>query len=176
MHNLLSIRVKICLLVSMSLILSYVQIPIIPIAPFLTLDVAVLPLLETGLLFGRRYGMIAILFKNVLYWLLQGANLMSGVGVLSTLISDFILLIMVMREWNKTRASLVWMTTLSLTVVMVILNAFVIMPLYVHVWQMQLDISLGMYLGVAVLPFNIIKGVVTTILLLLINRRLQRFL
>lgn len=176
MKHKLNIHVKICLLVSMSLILSYFKIPIIPVAPFLTLDLAVLPLLETGLLFGKRYGLLAIIFKNLLYWILQGANVMAGIGVFSTFISDLILLFVILREWNKTRAGMVWMATLSLTLIMVVLNAFVIMPVYIHVWQMQLDISLGTYLAIAVVPFNLIKGVVTTLTLLFINRRLKHFL
>lgn len=174
MNRKLVIHIKLCLLISLSLILSYIQIPIIPIAPFLTLDVADVPLIYASLLFGRRYGVIVILCKSLFYWLLQGANMIAGIGVISTIISNLILMLVIWQclKAHKKTAHALWSVPLTLTVVMVIVNWLFLMPAYIQCFHFQLSLPLPLYLAIAVVPFNIVKGVVSTLLVQLIWKKL----
>lgn len=172
MKRTLNRHIQLCLLVSLSLILSYIQFPIIPIAPFLTLDVSVLPLLYAGIAFGMRDGILVILCKSAIFWLFQGANLFAGIGVITTVIADLVLLVGMLLLKDKSRARMVWVVTLILTLVMVIVNGSFIIPLYLNVLHLDLGMRLATYLVMAVVPFNLIKGVVTLLLMQALLKRL----
>lgn len=62
--------------------------------------------------------------------------------------------------------------TVSLTVVLSLANWWVITPLYLKVWHMNLGLPVKQLVLLGVVPFNLIKGIVLGVLFIPLNRRL----
>lgn len=50
----------------------------------------------------------------------------------------------------------------SMTLVAVLLNYFVLLPMYVNVFKVDLGGSIGSFIAVATVPFNILKGAISS--------------
>ncbi|MNE97099.1 Riboflavin transporter RibU [compost metagenome] len=49
-----------------------------------------------------------------------------------------------------------------MTVMAVLLNYFVLLPMYVNVFKVDLGGSIGSFIAVATVPFNILKGAISS--------------
>ncbi len=63
--------------------------------------------------------------------------------------------------------------TLSLTVMLALLNWLVTIPLYMSLLGMKLNIPLGQMILFGVVPFNLIKGIVIGTTFILIYKKLS---
>jgi riboflavin transporter FmnP len=60
-----------------------------------------------------------------------------------------------------------------MTIVMSLLNLFIVMPLYINVVGMKLNMSIPQYVATGVIPFNIIKSLIASIGTAIIYPRLK---
>ncbi|WP_210135573.1 ECF transporter S component [Staphylococcus sp. GDX8P80P] len=175
--------ITISMLSAIAFILTFIKFPLPFLPPYLTLDFSDVPTLLATFLLGPVAGIIVALIKNILNFLFNMgdpvgpvANFLAGV---SFLLSAYYVTKR-QRQHAHTPSSLVIglaIGTIVMTIVLSVLNYFVLLPLYGMIFNLG-DVfnNLKIVILSGVIPFNIIKGVVISIIFVLLYNRLKRVL
>lgn len=174
-------------------ILVYFEFPL-PFAPgFYELDFSFVPELICSFALGPVAGVVCALVKELLKLLLRGTTT-AFVGDLSNFVMgcSFILPASVIYFAKKSRGSAVAgmaVGTAVLTVFGSVFNAFYLLPAFSALYGMPLDAIVGMGTKVnpainsvstlvlfAVVPFNLLKGVVVSLITFLLYKHIERLL
>ena len=185
---------KIGILSAMAAVLMWFEFPLAFIAPpFYKLDLSEVPILIGSFAMGPLAGVLMELLKNLLHLLIQGTST-NFVGELANFITGcaFVLPASILYRCKRERktALLGMLTgTLSLGVIGGFLNYFFLIPTYSALFDLPLDAIIGMGTAIhpaitdlsmlvvlAVLPFNLIKGVICSLLTYLLYKHVSRFL
>lgn len=160
--------VEMSVFAGLSYVLMFLSVPIIPIVPYMRLDLADMPILLGTVLFGPVGGMTIAGLKALLYWVTTGADMINFIGVGSSLVSSLVLiwayyladrLFSFTKGWKK--AGLVILTmAIALTIIMSLTNWLGVIPLYMNLIGMKLGFPLATVILSGVVPFNFIKGIV----------------
>lgn len=152
------------------LLMIFPQIPLIPGADFLKLDFSIIPVLLAVYWFDFSAGLLVILLRTILKLLLnnEGVNTYLGLpvnvlGVLTFITLLYLILPRVTVKLNYIRAILgVLVATGGLAISMIIVNWFVVIPLYAQFahFDIQQIFGVGHYLVAIVMPFNLIQGII----------------
>lgn len=143
------------MLVAMSFIVMWFGMPIIPIAPFLKFEPSDVPLLLAAVLYGPFAGFLAILAKNMLYFMIHGGSIFGIFMSFFASLTFVLVTVFLHRKMNLILAAV--FGSIALALVMIPLN-LIIVPLqfgtpFENVWKMLLPVYL---------PFNLIKGALNT--------------
>lgn len=173
--------VGIALLAAIGYVLMMFSFPIIPAFPFLKLDLSDLVVLLGGLLYGPVGGIAVAFVRSLVHFALTGGGVVNLIGDLAAFIASVGFLLPVVytirgkhRIWRQIEGPV--LGTLSLTVVMSVLNWLVITPMYMAVFNFNLGMSLTKYVLIGVVPFNLIKGVVISVAFFAIAKALAPWL
>jgi len=161
--------------IALSVVTGYlIHFPILPQAPFLLYDPGHVFLLIAAFKFGPRAGMMMTLVYATLFALITGQGGPYGalMNFLSTsafvLVSSWIYL----KKHNRNGAIIgLVMGALAMTCIMIPAN-LIITPLYLGVERgtvIQLLLP-------AIIPFNLLKGLISSILTLLVYKKISTFL
>ncbi|MFD1428853.1 MULTISPECIES: ECF transporter S component [Lacticaseibacillus] len=162
--------VGIALLAAVGFVLQlFIAFPIIPAFPFLKLDPSDLAVLLGGFIYGPVAGIGVAFCRSLLHFLITGPNLINLVGDLAAFIASvgfMIPVVLAVRKGNSMWHQVGGLIggTFSLTVIMSFLNWVAIMPMYLAVMNFQLGMSTTKYVLIGVVPFNLIKGAVISVL------------
>lgn len=175
----LNCLLRLACLAAISYLLTLIAIPIIPVAPFLKLDLSDLPILVGLLAFGVSGGMTVAILKWLLHLILIGFSLPNLLGSLSSLVASLVILLTwggVLRylDQHKNRTWIIGiiLMTFNLVWVMGVTNLLVV-PWYLELMGMHLSLSIPKLILWTVIPFNLVKGIVIGLLFKFLNRRLQ---
>lgn len=182
---------KISILSVIAFILMQLEFPI-PIFPsFLEIDLSDLPALIGGLAFGPLVGVLIEMFKNLMH-LIQTTT--SGVGELANFLvgTAFVWPASYIYSLNKTKKNAIigmFVGTICMGMVGALSNYFILIPFYANVLKFPIEaiVEMGSVVNsniedlwtlilYAIVPFNILKGIVISILNLLIYKRISRIL
>ncbi|MET3292105.1 ECF transporter S component [Brevibacillus fluminis] len=177
--------VAIPVLAAVAFILQALEIPLPFFPTFLKLDFSTLPGIFAGLVFGPVAGIMVELLKNGLHLLLKNTDGLL-IGELANFIAGacFIYLTVTMQRLGKGRGSLIAgfaLGTVLMTVFMSVANYFVMIPAYAVLYQMPVEKLLEMFqmdslwslIVYGIAPFNIVKGVLVSILAFLIYVKIE---
>ena len=169
------------------------DLPLFFAPSFYQLDFSELPILMTSFYLGPTAGVLAELLKVLVKLLLKGTST-AFVGDLANFFvgCSFILPASVIYHIKKTRKSALWgmaAGTLVMTVFGSLFNAFYLLPAFSRLYGMPLDAIIGMAAEVnssinsiptlvlmAVVPFNLLKGVLISAITFPLYKRLERLL
>lgn len=163
--------------ISMFGVLSYlvmlVEIPILPGFPFLKLDFSDLIVLCGLYLFGVSGAIGTTLIRAFLHLIMTGFSAPSLIGELGSVTASLTLILVMaffMKHQTKwwQRLSMIICGTLALTLVMAVMNYFILTPLYINVTGFKMGTDYLKYVLMAIVPFNLIKGALVTSLFTLI--------
>lgn len=175
--------VGISCLSALAFILMLFEFPILPIAPYLKMDFSDLPVLIGGFIYGPVAGILIAFLKCLLHALTRGFSVGELVGILGNFASSIALLLPFSFIWR--RHSLTFkrqlalgsiLSTITLVIVMSALNMWVLTPLYMALWNWKSTLPIPELIAVAVVPFNLIKGIVVCGIFSLIAVHLQAWL
>ncbi|OIK15537.1 riboflavin transporter FmnP [Bacillus sp. MUM 116] len=175
--------VSIGMLSGIAYLLMLLNFPL-PIFPnFLLIDFSDLPALMAALIFGPIAGILVELFKNVLNYFMTGSVTGVPVGHIANFVAGllFILPSYYIYMKLKTRKGMTFaliIGTITMGVLMSVLNYFVIFPAYTFFLGME-EMSapaLRTLVITAILPFNILKGVVMSGIFMLLFIRMQAWI
>ncbi|AKP65712.1 ECF transporter S component [Levilactobacillus koreensis] len=181
----LSVRamVEMALFAGVAYVLMFVSLPIIPIVPYMKLDLSDLVVLLGMSLFGPAGAVLIAAVKELLYFVTTGLDIVNFIGVLTAFIADLALVLpisAVLKHHHqptlKRQIVAVIVGTLTLTLVLSLANWWVITPLYLKVWGMSLGLPVNKLILLGVIPFNLIKGIVLGVLFILLSRRMTPWL
>ncbi len=161
----------------------------IPVVAFYKLDLSNIPVMLGAFAMGPLPGLV-ILFLKSLIGLLHSSS--AGIGELADFLMGAALLLpaAVIYYKNKTRkGALVGMAigTVCMIVVSIFVNKFIMLPFYMGAFHMDMDAILK-FAGIAAVdsewkllllvtgPFNLLKGVVLSLVTFLIYKPLSRIL
>ncbi|MEE8823798.1 riboflavin transporter RibU [Lentilactobacillus sunkii] len=159
--------VEMSVLAGLSYVLMFISFPIIPVVPYMRLDLADMPILLGTVLFGPVGGMTIAGLKALLYWVTTGADVINFIGVGSSLISSLVLiwayylanrLFSFTNGWKK-GVLVVLIMAIALTIIMSLTNWLGVIPLYMNLIGMKLGFPLATVILTGVVPFNLIKGI-----------------
>lgn len=183
--------VKIALLSAIAVVLTLVSMPI-PIFPaFLKIDLGDLPALIGGFALGPVAGIIVEFIKNVFNFILKNDGT-GGVGNLSNFIVgvSFVVPASVIYVKKKTKKrAIIGMVVgvISMVILSSLSNYYVIVPLYAKLFSMDAIMNamkqanpyikdMKTYIVYAVIPFNLIKGSIVSLVALLIYKKVSPIL
>lgn len=189
LHNM----TKISILTAISAVVMLLEFPL-PFAPsFYELDLSEAVILMGGFAMGPLAAVVMELLKNILNLLMNG-TITAGVGEFANFVMGCALVVpaSLIYKYRKTMKGAILslvMGVLSLVVVGSFVNYFVMIPAYVALAGFPLEAILSMakeanslvgsletMIVFAVVPFNLIKGLICSILNLLLYKRLSKIL
>lgn len=186
--------VKISVLGVISFILMFFEFPLVWLAPsFIKLDISDLPSLLGAFSIGPMAGVIIQLLKNLLNLVLEGSTT-GGVGELANFVvgSTFAYTAGAFYFKNKNfKNAIIGLIagTVVMTTVISLANYFIMFPLYAKLFGWPLEDLVAMGTAVnknitdmktmiiySIVPFNLLKGLVVTIVTVLVYKRLSPIL
>lgn len=165
--------VTVAILGALAWVISMFSFPLLPSAGFLKIDFSDLVILLGMNLLGLWPGVMIALIRSLLSYLVSFGEMGFPIGDTAAFIASlsFTIPIYFIKQkkesfrWHQGVASLGG--TISLTVTLTVLNYFVLFPLYQKVMGLNLG-SVFDYLLLAVIPFNLLKGAIVSLLFFLV--------
>ena len=176
--------VTIGMLSSLAFLLMFIKFPIPPFPAWLTVDFSDIPALIAAILFGPIAGVLVELFKNALDYMVLGSEAGLPIGNMANFLAGitFVLPTYFIYSRLKSKRGLVAalsIGTITMAVIMSILNYYAILPAYIFLlgfFEPMSNSAMRHLVVAAVLPFNIIKGILVTIIFMLLFTRMQGWL
>ncbi|WP_423189528.1 ECF transporter S component [Alkalibacterium sp. f15] len=160
--------VGVAMLASLAWVISLLSFPVLPGSPFLKVDFSDLAVLFGMYVYGPVAGITIAFIRSLLSYAQKGGEMGFPIGDTAAFIATVSYTLPIYFILIKYGATLkdrivgIFSSTLSLTVVMSVLNWLVIAPAYIAV--MGFDVGpMRTYLMLAVVPFNLIKGILVGI-------------
>lgn len=165
------------LLTALAIILSYFpEIPLAFFAPWLKLDFSFTPMLLAGFALGPVAGLITLTLTNLAHLL---GSTTAGVGEIANMIvgASYLLPAMLMYRANRTqKTALIGMGIgiVLMVIAGVLSNMYILMPFFFG--EKLAEFDMANYVATGVIPFNLIKGGVNSLLVYLLYKRLSLLL
>ena len=183
--------VKVAMLSAAAAVLMFIEIPLPFMPPFLKMDFSDIPALLAGFSLGPLAGVVVLLIKNLIHALASWSFLVGelanfNIGLCFVLPAAFIY-----KKRKNKNSAIMGMTVggLTMTVAAGVLNAFVLIPLYASVLEFPVEAIIGMsrelnplikdlptLIFIGILPFNLIKAFLNTLVTALIYKPLSPLL
>ncbi|MBP2025978.1 ECF transporter S component [Peptoniphilus stercorisuis] len=183
------VMTKVGMLGAIAFILMYFQFPLAFIAPsFMQVDIADLPVLIGSFALGPIPAILISAIKNILHLAIKGTST-GGVGELSNFIVSSVFAVtagIIYKKKRTFKGAIVglFIGTIVMTITALISNYFFIFPLYAKLMPMEAIINAGAAITsritdlwslmiYSVLPFNLLKGFITSVVTILIYKRVS---
>jgi len=168
---------------SISYILMLLNFPLPGFPPWLNIDFSEVPALVATIIYGPVAGIVVVFIKNILDWFMTGSESGIPIGHIANLIAaiSYILPTYFIYKKISSKKGLVFgliTSTITMAVVMSFMNYYVLLPAYSVLlnWGEMSGSAMRSMITTAILPFNIIKGVIVMTVFLLIFSKLQGWL
>ena len=152
--------IKLSLLSAIAVVLMYIDFPVIPIFPWLKIDLSDVPALIGAFAFGPLSGVIIELMKNLLILIVKGTGT-AFVGELANFLVGVALVwpaAMIYKK-NKTKKTAILgmiVGILAIEIVGILANVYLLLPAY---GMAMSKTELMQYVTVGLIPFNGIKAI-----------------
>lgn len=152
--------IKLSLLSAIAVILMYIDFPVIPIFPWLKIDLSDVPALMGAFAFGPLAGVIIELMKNLLILIVKGTGT-AFVGEFANFLVGVALVwpAALVYKKNKTKKTAILgmvLGFLCIEVVGILANVYLLLPAY---GMAMSKAELMQYVTVGLIPFNGIKSI-----------------
>ena len=184
------VMAQVGMLSAIALVLMLFEIPL-PFAPsFYEIDFSEVPVLVGCFAMGPLAGATIEFIKIILNFAVNG-TMTAGVGEIANFLIGcaFVVLagLIYKKKHNRTGAIVGMISgTLFMTILGCFLNAYVLLPAYAKAFQMPMDALVGMGTAVnshitsvttlvifAIVPFNLLKGVLVSLIVFLIYKKIS---
>jgi riboflavin transporter len=175
--------ISVSMLSAIAYVLMMLDFPLPGFPVFLKIDLSEIPALLAAIVFGPVAGLLVEFFKNALHYGVQGS--FTGVplgqianftaGILFILPTAFIYRKLMSKKGLVVGASV---GTVVMAIMMGVLNYFVLLPLYTILLNydaMTNEAAFNLVLY-GIVPFNVVKGAIVSILFMLVLPKLNPWL
>lgn len=175
--------VTIGMLSSIGFVLMLLNFPLPPFPKFLMVDFSDIPALIAALIYGPAAAVLVELFKNILDYILTSSETGIPVGHLSNFLAGILFVIPTYYIYEKLKTKkgmtlALIIGTVIMAVAMSILNYFIILPAYTLLMgfpAMSGEETRQMIVA-GILPFNLIKGVIISVVFMLLFARMSTWI
>ncbi|MGI6577762.1 MAG: ECF transporter S component [Eubacteriales bacterium] len=185
--------VKIALLAAVATVLMLIEFPLWFAPPFYKIDLSEVAVLIGGFALGPIAGACIELIKVLLNFLIDG-TITGGVGEFANFVVGCSLVVpaaIIYRYRRSFKSAVIGMVVgiISLTIIGSAMNYFLLLPVYARVFGMSVETLVEMgtainhritdlktFVVLAVAPFNFVKGLITSILTILLYKRVSSIL
>ncbi|MFA6308982.1 MAG: ECF transporter S component [Clostridia bacterium] len=183
--------VKIAVLAALAFVFMLLEFSLPVFLPFLKFDISEIPVLLAGFTLGPLAAVLVEFIKNFLHLFVSGSG---GVGELANFIMGvaFVVPASIIYRRHKSRLyAIIGLLTgiIMMSVVAAFVNYYVLVPFFAKLFHISLDtlISSGTSINSSILdlktlivygviPFNLFKGFVVSLLIMLIYKKLSPIL
>jgi riboflavin transporter len=170
--------VSIGMLSSIAYLLMLLNFPLPPFPNFLFIDFSDIPALIAALIFGPVAGILVEFFKNALNYIATGSATGVPVGHIANFLAGILFVLPTYYVYNKMRTRkgmtlALIVGTLIMAVMMSMLNYLFILPAYTSLLKFP---DMRNLVVPAILPFNIIKGIIMSSIFMLLFIRMQSWI
>jgi riboflavin transporter FmnP len=167
---------------ALSAALMFFEFPLPFLPPFLKLDLSDIPVLIGAFVLGPVPALAIVLIKDVIHLLNTQT---AGVGELADFLvtGTFALTAGYIYRGMKGKYSAIVGSVIgiiAMTIMGAVSNLYILMPFYEKIMGFTLKemniSSLNAYIVYAIVPFNIIKGIIVTIVALIVYKRLSELI
>lgn len=194
MQSSLKKMILVSLLSAIGFLIMLIAFPVPMIPGFLTLDFSDLPALIGAMILGPIAGIAIELIKNILHVLLTGSLTVVPIGEMANFSAGSILILVSWLFYRKKRSLSALATgmiigTLAMTIIMSVANYYLIFPGYALFLGFSINAAVSMaqsanhsiqnlltLIVYGVAPFNLLKGIALTILIIPVFARLRGFI
>ena len=184
---------QIGLLGAMAGVLMLFEIPLPFAPPFYKIDLSEVPVLVGGFSMGPVAAAMIELVKIMLNFIMNGTET-AGVGEIANYVIGCSMCIpaaWIYQKIHSRKGAIIGLITgtLSMTIIGCAVNAYVLLPVYAKAFQMPIDAlvemgtavnaqinSLTTFVIFAVAPFNLLKGIVVSAIVILIYKKIKPIL
>ena len=165
---------------ALGFVLMFFAFPLIPAVPYLKVDFSDLPILLSYLLYGPVGGISSGVIRSVLHYIQTGGDMGYPIGDVASFLASiaycYPAYVLLRHSTHKKGIFLAFLAgTLSLTIFMTIANWFAITPLYLYLLNINVG-DLRTYLIAGVLPFNLLKGIIVSVVFASVMPKLKPWL
>jgi riboflavin transporter FmnP len=191
MQTSMTYTTRVAILASAATILMLLEVPVIFMPPFLKLDFSDIPAIIGAFALGPLAGGLIVLLKNLLH---VSYTQTAGIGEMANFLvgTGFVVptAFIYSRSKNRRRAVVALVAgTLSMTLVAAAVNYWILIPLYQTALKLPLEaiitmgraanpliVDLKTFIVFAIIPFNLLKGTVVSLITLLVYKKLSPIL
>ena len=155
------------------------------------MDFSEIPALIAAFAYGPLYGILVCAIKNIMHLFVTTS---AGVGELSNFILGAIFVGvagLIYKRFHTLGGALIGslLGALSMAVISVLTNYFVVYPAFVVIYGMPMEVIIGMYkallpsadtllkaLVIFNLPYNLVKGIIDALICFAVYKRMSPFL
>ena len=166
--------IKISLLISIAVILMYFDFPVIPLFPWLKIDLSEVPALMGGFAYGPIAGGAIVILKVLLRFLIKGTQT-GFIGELANIIVGLALVVPAAWLYNRNKSkktAIIGMVVggIVMELLGIVANVYFLLPAY----GMQMNpAELTQYVFVGLLPFNGIKALIVGVITYLLYKKVS---
>lgn len=186
--------ILVSLLSALGYLIMLIAFPVPMLPGFLTLDFSDLPALIGALILGPAAGIIIEAIKNILHVLISGSLTVVPVGEMANFFAGSILIVVSWLFYRRKRTLFsvavgMSVATVAMTAIMSVANYYLIFPGYAMFLGFSIDqaVAASQYANhgirslltlivYGVMPFNMLKGIALTILMIPVFARLRKFI
>ena len=175
--------IAVAMLSSISFILMLLAFPLPVLPAYLKVDFSDIPALIAAITMGPVAGILVAFLKNVLDWLFSGSPTGVPVGHIANFVTSILFLTpvyLIYRRVTTSKGILVGLGagTVSMAIGMSVLNYYVFLPMYTYFLNFPMATGTAMFNTIifGILPFNLIKGLLVTVVMIVLFKRMKPFL
>ncbi|MCM3566753.1 ECF transporter S component [Neobacillus mesonae] len=170
--------VSIAMLSSIAYLIMLLNFPMPPFQNFLLVDFSDIPALIAALIFGPMAGILVEFLKNLLDFVMIGSPTGVPVGHIANFLAGVLFILPTYYVYSKlkTRRGMtigLIAGTVIMSIMMSVLNYYFILPAYTKLMGFP---DLRNYVVPGILPFNILKGVLMSIVFMLLFTRMRSWI
>lgn len=191
MHTNMVYMTRVAILASAATILMLLELPVIFMPPFLKLDFSDIPAIIGAFALGPLAGCLIVLLKNILH---MSSTQTAGVGEMANFLvgTGFVVPAAFIYRIKKNRTGAMLALTVgtaSMTLVAAAVNYWVLIPLYQSALHLPLEaiitmgrvanpliVDLKTFIVFAIVPFNLFKGSIVSLITLVVYKKLSPIL
>ncbi len=164
--------VTMSLLCAIGVLLSFIELPLLPAAPFLKFDASIMPAAVCGFAFGPAAGLACGIVGAIIHGIIM-ADYWGAIMKVLVIIGYVLPAALIYRKMRTMKGAVLGLAAaVACSIVMAIVGNLAITPIYLNT---PVEVVVGMIVPVLV-PFNIVKALINSVLTLIVYKSISNLI